>query len=256
MISSTMTFFLPHLRQHWRQYLTLVAFAGMGISFIFVTGLHQELTFDTLALRSAAFTQAIEDTPVRSILFGLGFYVAFVVFAVPGIWLLGVAYGLLFGWVLGLPLILLGTVIGATILYAAARSAFARHFRTRLGPILARLAEGFRKDAANYLLLLRFAPMFPFVIVNVTPGLLGVPYRTFLWTTMVGITPASIAYVYVGEGLRTLVEERVQACIEDVAPCGEALSLLDILNPQVLFAFALLAVLAVVPVLMRNWRSR
>lgn len=246
-----MTAFLAHTRRYWRQYLPLAAIAVVGAVLFFAAGLHRELTFDALALRYAALEETIAAAPVLSFLIAMAVYAAIVMFAIPGVWILSVAYGLLFGWVWGIPLVLLGATLGASILYWAARTAFSDYFRKRAGPMLSRLAEGFRENAASYLLFLRFAPMFPFVIVNVAPAVLGVSYRTFLWTTLVGIGPGTAVYAYAGEGLRNVVAERAEACLADAPPCGEPLMPWDILTPQILVAFALLAVVSLVPVLLR-----
>lgn len=251
-----MTGLLFHIRRHWRKYLPLALLMVLGVGLVLTTGLHRALTVDTLALRYGDLARAIVDAPVLSALLGLGAYIAFVVFAIPGVWLLSVAYGLLFGWLVGLPLILLGASLGASILYWAARTAFSDHVRKRAGPMLARLSAGFRDNAASYLLFLRFAPMFPFVIVNVAPGVLGVSYKTFLWTTLIGITPASAVYAYAGEGLRAFVIERAHVCRENIPPCGEPLSPWDILTPHIMLALALLAVLSLMPALVRHLRLR
>lgn len=255
-VVKAMNTLLHHLRRRWRHYLPLAVIAAAGITIFLATGLHEELTFDALALRYGALESTIAEAPLLSAVLALVFYVAFVVLAVPGVWVLSIFYGLLFGWFPGLPLILAGATLGASILYWASRTVLSAYFRERAGPVLNKLAEGFRQNAASYLLFLRFAPLFPFIIINVAPGLFGVSYRTFLWTTLVGILPASLVYAYTGDGLSVVVEERAQACLENVPPCGEGLSPFDILTPQILLAFSLLALLSLTPVLLRRLKMR
>lgn len=250
-----MTHFLHHLRRRWRQYLPLVILAAAAILFV-ATGLHRELGFDALAQRYGALAALIDREPIISSVLALIFYVAFVIFAVPGVWILSIFYGLLFGWFPGLPLVICGAVLGSSILYWASRTVLGEYFQKRAGSMLKKLAEGFRQNAASYLLFLRFAPLFPFIVINVAPGLFGVSYRTFLWTTLVGILPATLVYIYTGDGLSELVEERGEACAQDVPPCGEGLSAFDILTPQILLAFALLAVVALTPVALQRLKTR
>jgi uncharacterized membrane protein YdjX (TVP38/TMEM64 family) len=52
---------------------------------------------------------------------------------------------------------------GAAAIFLAARSAFGDVLRKRAGPFAAKLADGFAKDAFGYLLVLRLAPVFPFL---------------------------------------------------------------------------------------------
>ena len=73
----------------------------------------------------------------------------------------------------------LGATIGATILFLIARTAFGDILARRAGPRLARLAEGFREDAFNYLLFLRLVPIFPFSLVNLAPAMFGVRLADF-----------------------------------------------------------------------------
>lgn len=232
----------------------VAAFVGFIGSVVLSTGVHQQLTFDAIALRYVELAQTIERNPLLAMTLGLCLYVAAALSALPGTWLLSVAYGLAFGWERALPLVLLGATTGSSAVYWVARSAFGKHFGSGLGDTLARIAEGFRRDAASYLLFLRLAPMFPSSVINIASGLLAVPFYTFAWTTLVGMIPGSIAYVLAGEGLRSAAEARAAACNAGVPPCGEHLSSFDILTPTVLLAFALLALVSLTPMAIRYLR--
>jgi uncharacterized membrane protein YdjX (TVP38/TMEM64 family) len=48
--------------------------------------------------------------------------------------------------------------------------------------------------------------VFPFFAVNIAIALIGVPTRMFLWTTVVGIAPATAAYAFIGSGLGEQLE--------------------------------------------------
>jgi uncharacterized membrane protein YdjX (TVP38/TMEM64 family) len=132
--------------------------------------------------------------------------------------------------------------MGALALYLAARTAFADVLENRAGGAVEKMRDGFRKDAVSYMLFLRLVPAFPFFVVNIVPGLLGVPLRTFAWTTFVGIMPGTFVYASIGAGLGAIIEERDP----DLSAIFELQYLLPILG---------LALLSLVPVIIRRVRK-
>lgn len=235
--------------------LPLAVLTALVISF-FASGLHKHISFDELALRYGELTGFVNDNLVLALLAAIGLYAFAVSAAFPASWLLTVAYGLIFGWAVGAGVVIVGATIGASILFFVAGSLLADFFRNKAGDRLNTMAEGFRSDAVNYMLFLRLAPVFPFLLVNVVPAILGVPFRTFVWTTAVGIIPGTIAYAFAGEGLRSIIGERADACAADMPPCGEALTPDDIITTQILIAFFLLAVVSLLPVVLKRLRRR
>ena len=49
-------------------------------------------------------------------------------------------------------------------------------------------------------------PAFPFFVVNLAPALLGVPLRTYVLATFLGIIPGTTAFSVAGAGLGSVVE--------------------------------------------------
>lgn len=221
----------------------------------FATGLHKQLSFDQIAINYGQLTGFVAEQPVLSALAMLAVYTVATAVSFPAAWLFTVTAGLIFGWALGGLIVVFGATLGACILYLAARYALADFFKQRAGGVLTKMADGFRDDAKSYMLFLRLAPIFPFALVNVVPGILGVPLLTFAWTTFVGIIPGVIAYAFAGEGLRSIVAERATACAANIAPCGEALTPGDLVTPQILIAFALLGTVSLMPVVIKRLRG-
>ena len=77
-------------------------------------------------------------------------------------------------------------------------------------------------NAFSYLLFLRFVPVFPFWLVNLAPGLLGVPFRTYVLATMLGIVPGTFAFALAGNGLDSVIEGQRAAHQSCLANAGEA----------------------------------
>jgi uncharacterized membrane protein YdjX (TVP38/TMEM64 family) len=105
------------------------------------------------------------------------------------------------------------------------------------------MEKGFNENAASYMLFLRFVPLFPFWVVNLAPAFFGVPLRTFLWTTFIGIIPGSFVFTLAGSGL------------EKVFEMGQDFSLGALFNTELKIALSLLGVLALVPILVKKFRK-
>jgi uncharacterized membrane protein YdjX (TVP38/TMEM64 family) len=99
------------------------------------------------------------------------------------------------------------------------------------------MRAGFAAHAFNYLLFLRLVPVFPFFLVNLAPAIAGIPLRTYVLATAIGIIPGSFVFVNVGEALGRIESTR------------------DLVSPGTLLALALLGALALVPVLWRKTRT-
>lgn len=187
-------------------------------------------------------------------------YAAIVALSIPGATIGTLAAGLFFGPFAGALIAAVAATIGAAGVFILARTAFGEALARRAGPFLQRLRAGFARDAAAYMLFLRLTPAFPFWAVNLAPALLGVPLKTFLWTTLVGVLPASFAFASAGAGLDSLLHkqaEAIAACkASGAADCGATLTVSALATRETLIALAALGLLALAPVLARRLRGR
>ncbi len=108
----------------------------------------------------------------------------------PGAVFLTLSGGFLFGATLGTLLTVTGATIGATLVFLFAKALLGEKALDRFGAPAAKLAEGIRRNAGAYLLVLRLVPLFPFFLVNLVPAFVGVKLLTYVVTTFVGIIPA------------------------------------------------------------------
>ncbi len=240
------------LLKRWLPLLLLVS----AFALFFALGLHERLTLDELALRYGELDRFLQDNYPAAVLISIAAYILVTAASLPVATLLSVAIGLLFGWAAGAAIIVVGATLGAAVIFLVARSLFHDFFARKAGRFLQTMAEGFRKDAVSYMLFLRLAAVFPFSVVNVVPAILGVRFSTYFWTTAIGIIPGTIAYAFAGEGLRSIIHERASACARNVPPCGTPFGAADIVTPQMLIAFVLLALVSLLPVILRRLRRR
>src|SRR5262245_36215717 len=239
------------LKRLWPLLLLIAASA-----FVLAMGWPRYLTLQKLAENRETLRAFIDANMVLSLAGFIAIYAATVALSIPGGAVLTIAGGLLFGWLLGGVASVVGATIGAVAVFLIARSALGEVLAERAGPVLSRFSEGFQEDAFNYLLFLRLVPIFPFWLVNLAPGLLGVGFGTYLATTILGIIPGTFAYSLAGSGLDSVLEAQQaahQSCLAKMGPGGQE-SCPYTLDPGALFTPALivglvsLRLVAIVPV--------
>ena len=238
--------------------LVLAALAA----FILVMGWHRYLTIETLAENREALRGAIAGNPILSLGMFVAIYAAVVALSLPGGAVLTIAGGFLFGWLVGGLASVVAATTGASVIFLIARSALGEVLATRAGPWLARFRQGFQEDAFSYLLFLRLVPIFPFWLVNLAPGLLGVNFATYVATTILGIIPGTFAFALAGNGLDSLIaaqQEHYQSCLakmgaEGQESCSYALDPGALLTPELIAALVALGLVALLPVAVRRLR--
>ncbi|MGB1088899.1 MAG: TVP38/TMEM64 family protein, partial [Alphaproteobacteria bacterium] len=150
--------------------------------------------------------------------------------------------------------------IGATAVFVIAQTSLGEALAKRAGPFLEKMRDGFNENAMSYLLFLRLVPIFPFWLVNLAPAFLGVPLGTYFIGTLVGIIPGTFAFSFVGGGLDSLIAAQrtsFDECVaaEGAANCEFALDAGALITPELLGAFALLGVVALIPVAIKKFRK-
>jgi uncharacterized membrane protein YdjX (TVP38/TMEM64 family) len=228
---------------------------------VFSMGWHRYLTLEGIAANRDALQAMIASNYVVAVLGYIGLYAAAVALSVPGASVLTLSGGLLFGWFFGGLWAITGATIGATAIFLIARSAFGESLRAKAGPWVTKLQAGFNEDAASYLLFLRLVPAFPFFVVNLVPALLGVPLWTYVATTFVGIIPGTFAFASIGAGLDSVIAHAktgYAACVTANGPpaCKLTINAGSLVTRELLFAFAALGIVALIPVAVKKWRHK
>lgn len=226
-----------------RRILPLAIIVGGFLSF-FAFDLHHYVTFDTLKQNREWLLTQVAENRVITVLAFIAAYAAIAGFSLPGATIASVTGGFLFGLWFGTAWNVIAATIGATLLFLAAQTVFADILHAKAGPWLQKLESRFQEDAFSYLLFLRLVPGFPFVAVNLVPAFLGVPLRTFVVTTFFGIIPGAFVYTSIGAGLGAIFDR------------GEEFSVADFLTPEIVTGLAGLAVLSLLPVVVKIWRAR
>lgn len=224
--------------------LVPLALIGAGVAAFFAFGLHKYLSFEQLRLHRGELMGFVSSMPVKAVLLFTLAYAVATALSLPGGVILTLAGGFLFGIVEGTAAVVVGATTGATALFLAARSALGDVLKAKAGPWLSRMEAGFKEDALSYLLVLRLIPAFPFFVVNLVPAFLGVPLRTFLVATFLGIIPGTFVFASIGAGLGSIFDRMQEP------------SLKGALTPEVIVALIGLAVLSLIPVVYKRLKAR
>ena len=210
--------------------LALVAF--------FFFDVKQFLSLDALKANRDGLLAFTKQNFVAAVLIFVLLYVVQTAFSLPGAAILTLAGGFLFGSVLGTVFVNIGATVGATLAFLAARYVLRDWVEKKFGDRLQSFQKGFADNAFSYLLTLRLIPLFPFFLVNMASGLTRVGIGTYILATATGIIPGSFVFAYAGRQLGTLN------------------SLQEIASPNVLLAFTMLGLLALIPLIYKKYQSR
>jgi uncharacterized membrane protein YdjX (TVP38/TMEM64 family) len=244
----------------WGRYippLCCVALLAVGYGF----GLQNYFTLQAIAEHRAALADFTATHLTLAVLLFATLYTAAVATSFPGATILTLLAGLLFGGVLGGVVAVVSATLGATIIFQITKSSFGDVLVQKAGPFLNRISAGFADDAFNYLLFLRLVPAFPFWLVNIAPALANVKLRTYISATVLGILPATFAFAFLGAGLdRALSAQHAEQlqCLatKSLVECPFTLSVSALITPELLYGFAALGVVALIPVVLKKWKAR
>lgn len=208
------------------------------IAAIKLSGVTDYLTFENLKTnKELLFEYVKENYFLSSIIFILIFIIT-VALSLPGGAALTLAGGFIFGTLAASLYVNISATIGATLAFLITRYLIGNWIQKRYGQKLKRLNEEISSHGPNYLLTLRFIPIFPFFLINLCAGLTRIPLKSFIWTTSLGILPGDIAYCFAGSQL------------------GSVRSTKDIFSKNILIAFLLLAAFSIVPVVYNKIRRK
>lgn len=212
-----------------------VLLLSLGLFFYF--GLNRYLSFEVLKEHRQELVDWTNANFTLAAACFAAIYVTAIAISIPGAVFLTLTGGFLFGILWGALLVIMSATVGATIVFLAVRTAFAQWIADRAGGWVEKMRRGFQEGAFQYLLVLRFVPLFPFWVVNIVPALLGVRTSTYIAATFIGILPGSIIFVMLGNGLGYIFDQ-------DQTP-----NLGIIFEPKILLPLLALGALSLLPLI-------
>ncbi len=138
-------------------------------------------------------------------------YIAAVVLAIPGS-VISILAGVLFGSLLGVVLVSLGSTAGAGLAFLISRHLARDAIAARLAgnPRFLRLDRMTEEHGSIIVAITRLVPLFPFNLLNYGFGLTRVPFRTYLLWSWLCMLPGTVLFVVGADTVtRTVGEGRI-----------------------------------------------
>lgn len=205
--------------KHWWPLVLLVLLGGLFFAF----DLGRFISLESLKSGRDELQQAYRARPLQVLGSYALVYILIAALSLPGSGVMSLAGGAIFGPWVGTPVALISASVGATLAFWVARYVFRGVIQERFGDRMAAVDAGIKRDGALYLFTLRLVPVFPFFIINLLMGLTAIKTRTFFVASLLGMFAGTAIYVNAGTQLASLT------------------SLSDILSPELIGSFALLA---------------
>ncbi len=212
----------------------------IGLFFLFVVvvlrvvRIEQYFSLDYLR-GQALFLRTLVDTHYAGALAMYAcVYVAIIACAVPVVGPLTLIGGFLFGTLSALMTATVAMTVGATTSFLLIRYLFASTVAQRFAAKREKFAQKVKQYGSTYILTLNLLTVVPFFVISTLAALTEVSIWAFVWTSAVGSFPMLAVYAFAGRKF------------------AEITSLGDIFSPSLIFAFVLLALLSVIPMLVKR----
>ena len=212
----------------------LLTLAIAAIVALRVSPLGDLLTFEHVKQHRDSLFAAAQERYWLSVASFMALYTVATAFSLPAGLVLTLAGGFMFGPAAGTLYIVISATAGATLAFLTARYIAGNRIQIRYQDQLRTFNDELERNGSHYLLTLRLIPIFPFFLINFMAGLTKVSLRTFVWTTAIGIIPATAVFAFAGRQIGTIA------------------AVSDILSGKMLLVFAALGLVALLPVILKR----
>lgn len=159
------------------------------------------LSPEQIAGHERSLRSAIETHRASALVIGIAAYS--LVALIPGTSGKSIIAGWLFGFIEGLTIVMAGLTAAACVMFFVSRYLLRDAIRGRFSARLVRWDRKLAEESAWFLLSVRWAHS-PYTIVNYACGVSSVSFKVFFWTTVAGLLPGSVIFVWMGSRLPTL----------------------------------------------------
>ena len=201
-------------------------------------GFNRYLSIEIIKANSLLLQQAIKNNYSMAVFLFMAVYILLTSITLPFAVLLTVVSGFLFGTFWGAIYSNIAATIGSSIAFLQIRYIFSGWLHKRFGHRLKTFRKEFKDHGYSYLLSIHFSSVVPLFVINVLAALANVSFWTFFWTTSIGTLPGFFVYAFAGKQFKTIS------------------SMKDLFSWKIILAFALLAMLAMLPVILRKMLKR
>ena len=224
-----------------RAFIPLVILIAIGVA-VGASGMLEQLSPHHIMAEQANWSREIAAHPVLTCVVYVAVLTISIATALPGPLFIIIAGGMLFGMGPAIGLSLVGEVLGSLMLFYAARHAFGAGKRPP-PRFVERVRQGYQTNPVSYTLFLRLVPLFPFGGITVALAWLRCPVWLFTLATALGGVIMLVFETAIGAGLGQSIAE------------GQGLTPSLITEPHIWLPLVGLGLLALVPVVVKRFRS-
>jgi uncharacterized membrane protein YdjX (TVP38/TMEM64 family) len=138
--------------------------------------------------------------PVLALTYYALFYFVFTSLSVPGVLLLNVCGGWMFGWI-AVGVACPASATGGTVACLLSRLLFQERVLAKHGKNWEQFQQEFARHGWVYLLAMRLNPLIPYFLENLFFGLTRMPLWQFWVVSLIGFVPLTSLYVWAGSEL-------------------------------------------------------
>lgn len=192
------------------------------------------LTIGNIKQNKASIQRLIDDHYGYSVVL---FYLSCVIFVnlpVPLAALIKVLGGYFFGLYLGIFYNITATILACIVGFAISRFFFKDAFEARYYQKLESIENDIERNGFYYFLLLRLVMVMPYFVINVLAGISRISFKDYLFSSCLGVIPASVIYANGGNQL-----EKID-------------SIDELFNPELVVSFVLIGLFLMIPVLRKS----
>jgi uncharacterized membrane protein YdjX (TVP38/TMEM64 family) len=199
--STTMAKYTDGMKRTLIKRLLIATLIICVIAFYNIFSLGHYLTLSQIKAYQKALKGLYTAHPIFFVAAYMLIYILYSAFPLPGVEVISVAAGALFGTLAGTLIVSFASSIGATLACLISRFLFRDWVQSTFGDKVSAVNRGIEQNGAFYLFSLRLIPIIPYFAVNLLMGLSPMPLKTFYLVSQVGMIPATFLFVNAGKEL-------------------------------------------------------
>lgn len=217
-----------------RKLIIYALLALLILIFIYYVKFSDYFTLQKLQDNHRCLTEFVQKNYVLSVLIYIGTYSLLLACAMPVVMPFALIGGFLYGLFWGLLYAGISCLIGSLISFLVLRYVVVHWIRGWHDARIIKFNEQIQKYGYSYLLMLHFLSVIPMFVINLLAAMANVPLLTVMWVTLVGTFPLNALCVFAGRELSSIH------------------SFKDIFSPPIMILLALLALVAIAPLVIRK----
>lgn len=185
------------------RFIPLILVLSLAI-LIVATGLTRYLSFDALEQNRSLLKLWVNQNYLLVLMAMMALFTALTISAMPGVIIVTLAAGYLFGPWIGALTTAIAATTGAFALYYVGQSALGESLKRKLegkAGIVRKVCDEIEQNTFWYMLSSRLVVTMPFHLVSLAAGMMSVRRRAYLAATFIGLLPAHFIYCWIGSGL-------------------------------------------------------